>query len=149
MKTTSHFLPEVNMLPDKNVVVQSDVNGDWYAPVDPKDMLPTKRYVSAALTKAQAQQLIQAFFLFTIERAELQATRLIMFRYLCERGYTVRWMGKYVQAGNNVGNGNTFRNFRRLHQYNPERLPIHVLEKLMTGRFYGSWFQRDTFQTEN
>ena len=88
-------------------------NGTWYNPVDTtlplKRGLLGKRKVSAALDKLQSRQLMEAFYLLTVEKVQEPLVRralgLIMFRYMVERGYTARWLGTYKQAGHHVGNG--------------------------------------------
>ena len=113
-------------------------DGTWYNPVDPKKGLERcllgKRKVSAALDRAQSRQLMDTFYLLTVETVPdpvvAKALGLIMFRYMTERGYTARWLGTYKQAGQHVGNGDTFRKFQRLNQYDPHRLPSSVLNKL-------------------
>lgn len=114
-------------------------NGTWYRPCDARARIarhiPSKRFVSAALTPAQSKQLIEAFYGLVVECENDPETRhalcLILFHYMKERGYTARWMGKYVQDGTHVGNGDTFRNFARMSQYAPHRLPTNVLNKLL------------------
>ena len=101
-----------------------------------KAHIPTRRYVSAKLTDAQTKQLIDAFYLLMVEQVDPgsehgRALTLVLFQYMKERGYTARWLGKYVQEGHHVGNGDTFRKFRRLCQYAPHRLPVGVLNKLV------------------
>lgn len=118
-------------------LVQCD-NGTWYRPRDTQNMLrmsiPGRRLVSAALTPEQSKQLITAFYLMSVEHVPDPDTQhiccLILYRYMVERGYTARWMGKYVQDALFIGNGIRFRNFRRLSQYDPERLPIEILNKI-------------------
>lgn len=101
------------------------------------------RYVSASLSYAQAKQLIEAFYLLTVERVRdpevVHALRLVLYRYMIERGYTARWTGKYDQLAQYVGNGDRFRSFARLSQYDPHRLPAPVLNKLLgrDGRLRG------------
>ena len=34
---------------------------------------------------------------------------LILYRYMVERGYTARWIGKYKQDAYHIGNGTRFR----------------------------------------
>lgn len=119
------------------------IDGTWYRPVNTKAFLDrcipkgcggARRWVTPHLTPQQSKQLIEAFYLLTVEKVTdadtRQACRLILFRYMLERGYTARWMGKYNQNGKHVGNGDTFRRFRRLTQYAPDRLPTEVLNKL-------------------
>ena len=104
---------------------------------------PTKRFVSASLSYAQAKQLIEAFYLLTVERVRdpevVHALSLVLYRYMVERGYTARWTGKYEQDAKYVGNGKLFRAFARLSQYDPHRLPAPVLNKLLgrDGRLRG------------
>ena len=103
-----------------------------------KKYLPKKRLVSAGLTKNQSRQLIHAFYILLVERVReplvARAAELIMYRYVVERGYVPRYMGKYQQDGLFVGNGDTFRQFARLSQYAPSRLPSEVLNKLCDGK---------------
>jgi len=116
----------------------ANVDGVWYRPCDTRRALekhiPSRRFVSGALDKRQSKQLIEAFYHLTIERVEdpvmKKAFQLILFHYMKERGYTARWMGKYEQDARHVGNGDTFRRFKRLYQYAPHRLPTEVLNKL-------------------
>lgn len=115
------------------------VDGVWYRPEDPwraiEQHLPKRRLVTPHLTSVQSRQLIEAFYLLTVERVEdatqRQALRLILFHYMKERGYTARWIGKYEQDGVHIGNGDSFRMFRRLDQYAPGRLPVDVLNRLL------------------
>lgn len=116
------------------------IDGVWHRPLNTRSFLDKcllkggRRWVTPQLTKEQSKQLIDVFYLLTVEGVEnpvqQRACKLILFRYMVERGYTARWIGKYDQDGNHVGNGNTFRMFRRLSQYAPERLPTDVLNKL-------------------
>lgn len=116
-------------------------DGTWYNPVDStrtlKRHLTGKRKVSGALDKLQSRQLMESFYLLTVEKVQdlivQRAIGLIMFRYMIERGYTARWVGTYKQAGKHVGNGDTFRKFKRLSQYAPHKLPSAVLNKLCTN----------------
>ena len=113
-------------------------DGLWYRPIDTRRFLekhvPPKRYVSAALSTAQSKQLVTAFYLLTVEKVSdetlQQCLSLILFHYFKERGYTARWLGKYVQDGRHIGNGDRFRKFNRLTQYAPESIPSDVLAKL-------------------
>jgi len=92
------------------------------------------RKVSAALKTAQSQQLIQAFYLLYVERVQDRdvacACQLILFRFMFEQGYTARWLGKYEQFALHVGNGDKFRRFKRMKQYESHRLPSSVLNRL-------------------
>jgi hypothetical protein len=116
------------------------IDGVWYQPVNTRGFLEKcipgrdKRWVTPHLTHVQSKQLIEAFYLLTVERIatslERKVCKLILFRYMVERGYTARWIGKYDQDGNHVGNGDTFRKFRHLSQYAPDRLPSDILSKL-------------------
>lgn len=126
-----------NVNPDRAIVVLG--NGQCFRPVDTRRTLtrwiPAVREVSAALQSAQSHQLIEAFYLLTVERLQqpeevVRALELIMFRYMFERGYTARWMGKYTQNAAHVGNGKRFRKFLSLHQYRSDLLPANVLNKL-------------------
>ena len=96
------------------------------------------RKVSASLSNAQSKQLIQAFYLLTVERISdpvgVKACCLIMYRYLVECGYLARWIGAYKQKAHCVGNGTFTRVFNRLWQYDPSRIPTHVLNRLLTER---------------
>jgi hypothetical protein len=49
---------------------------------------------------------------------------------MVQRGYTARWLGKYEQAAHHVGNGDSFRAFRAMRQYEPSNLPTRVLNRL-------------------
>ena len=113
------------------------VDGTWFEPKDTSASLKklcVTRKVSAALDRRQSQQLITAFFFLCIERRQSpivnHAFILIMYHYMKERGYTSRWMGKYEQLANHIGNGDNFRNFTRLETYRPHLLPADVLNKL-------------------
>jgi hypothetical protein len=119
------------------------INGMWYRPVNTRGFLDRcipkgdhgeKRWVTPHLTSKQSKQLIEAFYLLTVEciddPLQQDVCKLILFRYMIERGYTARWIGKYNQDGNHVGNGDTFRKFSHLSQYAPDRLPTDVLNKL-------------------
>lgn len=96
--------------------------------------IPKKRLVSAGLTDAQSKQLIRAFYLLTVERVTdpsvAHALGLILYRYMSERGYTARWLGKYAQEARHVGNGDDTRHFASLTQYDPHRLPSDVITAL-------------------
>jgi len=136
-------------------------DGVWYRPRDTRNALsqqiPARRWVSAALEDVQSEQLITAFYLLSVERVAdatvCEAASLILFRYMFERGYTARYMGKYLQEANHIGNGKRFRQFRRLSQYAPDRLPIAVLTKLCgtNGRMInrGSKGTRSKYRTAN
>ena len=114
------------------------VGDRWYAPVDTLRELtrhiPARRVVSAALSDAQSKQLLTAFYVATVERpadaATREAARLLLVRYALERGYTARWMGRYDQDADHVGNGETCRQFESLEQYRPANLPAKVLDRL-------------------
>lgn len=92
-----------------------------------------RRLVSSHLTTAQSRQLITAFYLACVERSldpiVLLAARIVLFHYLVHSGYTGRWLGQYVQSGLHVGNGNRLRSFKRLRQYDVERLPVTMLNR--------------------
>jgi len=136
-----------NIDPDR-ILVRLPSNGRCFRPVDTRRPLtkwiPTVREVSAALRPAQSHQLIEAFYLLAIERIEgppdvIHALQLILFRYMFERGYTARWMGKYTQDASHVGNGDKFRKFLKLRQYRPDLLPAKIINKLChtNGRLQG------------
>tara|TARA_B110001450_G_scaffold257061_1_gene290803 strand:- start:3928 stop:5379 length:1452 start_codon:yes stop_codon:yes gene_type:complete len=118
-------------------LIETD-NGTWYRPRDTRNQLmshiPLQRWVSCALSEAQSKQLCTCFYLLLVEGmcdAEVRhAIHLILFRYMVERGYTSRCMGKYTQDAMHIGNGDGYRPFRRLTQYAPERLPADILSKL-------------------
>lgn len=97
-----------------------------------------RRLVSSHLTTAQSRQLITAFYLACVERSTdptvLLASRIVLFHYLVHAGYTARWLGQYVQSAQHVGNGNRLRSFKRLRQYDIERLPVTMLNR---------WLRRD------
>lgn len=123
--------------PDRTLVVLQ--GGACFRPVDTRRTLtrwiPPLREVSAALTPAQSHQLIEAFYLLTVERLcqpddVVRALELVMFRYMFERGYTARWMGKYTQNAAHVGNGKDFRKFLHMNQYRPDLLPARVINNL-------------------
>ena len=96
---------------------------------------PRRRVVSAGLSKAQSIQVIEAFYLLTIERVTdpevVHAASLILYHYMLRQGYTGRWLGKYQQEAKFIGNGEVTRKFHRLSQYDPHRLPTSVLNKLV------------------
>lgn len=139
-------------------------DGRWYRPVDTSRVLKAhvpagpnrKRWVSAALTKQQSEQLIEAFYFVCIDMIQdpvlHKAFEMILFVVMQEQGYTARWMGKYDQFALHVGNGNTYRKFRRLAQYDPHRLPSDVLNKLCdrdgTLRNRGSKGSRSKYKTD-
>ena len=118
-------------------IVRAD-DGMWYIATDTAQSLRRwtcgKRKVSCALDKAQSEQLIQCFYLLSVEQVQdpiiCNAARQVMFRYLIGRGYTARWIGKYLQKAQHVGNGDTLRRFNRLSQYNTHQLPSQVLNRL-------------------
>lgn len=136
-------------------------DGQWYRPRDTRNFLsqqiPDRRWVSAALQDEQSEQLINAFYLLSVERVKDETIRmaasLILFRYMFERGYTARYMGKYVQDAVYIGNGIRYREFKRLSQYDPSRLPIAVLAKICgaDGRLInrGSKGTRSKYRTTN
>ena len=136
-------------------------DGTWYRPRDTRNQLmshiPLRRWVSCALSEEQSKQLCTCFYVLLVEGvrdAEVrEAIHLILFRYMVERGYTSRRMGKYTQDAMHIGNGNEFRPFRRLSQYAPERLPAEVLSKLCgrDGRLKnrGSKGTRSKYRTTN
>jgi hypothetical protein len=136
-------------------------DGRWFRPRDTSAHLtrhiPARRFVSAALTQPQSSQLLTMFYLLNVERVSdpdvYAVACLVSFRYMVERGYTARRMGKYVQQARHIGNGNRFRPFKRLLQYDPERLPVDVLNKLCTrdGRLRnrGSKGTRSKYRTKN
>lgn len=95
----------------------------------------SKRWVSTGLSIPQAKQLITAFYLVHVERAEGEvghAARLILFRYMLLGGYTARWVGSYKQHACHVGNGVTVRRFQKVSSVHYERrvLPAKVLADL-------------------
>ena len=85
------------------------------------------------------QALVQALYEGRCASLERFVGFLILFHYMVQRGYTARWLGKYVQEANHIGNGNTFRVFSRMQQYAPHRLPTAVLNRLLgrAGRLRG------------
>lgn len=95
---------------------------------------PKNRCVSAGLSRDQVRQLLRAFYLVEVERVSdpdvVHAAHLILYHYMLHGGYTARWMGKYQQEARFIGNGDVTRNFNRLEQYRPSRLPTCVLNKL-------------------
>lgn len=122
------------------------VGAEWYRVVDKRAALAAEtfddgarvRYVSARLTRVQSRQLITAFYIVCVEESvdaeQRHAASVVLFHYMKERGYTARWMGKYEQRALHVGNGDSFRRFRRMRQYAPHRLPADVLNKLCDVR---------------
>lgn len=133
----------------------------WYRPRDVRNQLmshiPKQRWVSCALSDVQSKQLCTCFYLLYVEGVQdeevRQAIHLILYRYMVERGYTSRRMGKYTQDAMHIGNGDEFRPFRRMTQYAPERLPGEVLSKLCgrDGRLInrGSKGTRSKYRTAN
>ena len=127
----------VELVVDESVLVRSD-DGRWYRPRDVRNLLnmevSNRPYVSAALEPSQSRQLITAFYLFSVERVTdprvRTAAALVLYRYMVERGYTARWMGKYEQDAHFIGNGNKFRKFNRLAQYDPDRIPSEILNRI-------------------
>lgn len=125
--------------PMRTLVCAAD-GGVWYRPRDTRSFLqkwvPLRRHVSAALGPAQSRQLITAFYVLSVERTcdaeSKQVASLLLYRYMLERGYTARWMGKYEQAAHHIGNGDRFRRFSRLLQYDTERIPADVINRLCT-----------------
>lgn len=106
--------------------------------------IPSQREVSAGLSLSQSKQIIEAFYLLEVERLEgdplvVHALELVLYRYMMERGFAARWMGKYDQEAQHIGNGDSFRHFARMAQYDPHRLPTKVLNKLCgrDGRLHG------------
>jgi hypothetical protein len=99
-----------------------------------RSQIPQRRIVSSGLSDMQSKQLVQAFYHLSVERVEdpimRKALSLVLYRYMVERGYTSRYMGKYQQDALFVGNGNDFRNFPRLSQYYRPQLPDEVINKL-------------------
>ena len=95
---------------------------------------PAPALVSARLTPPQSRQLIEAYYLLTVERVQGEVARaceLILFRYAFERGYLARHVGKYDQEAKHVGNGDAFRQFRSMSdRYSPHNLPASVLNAL-------------------
>lgn len=123
--------------PTRPTVVRA-ADGRWFRPVDTARALtrhiPTnKRWVSAALTAAQSRQNVTHFYYRCIEEGDdpevCHAIDLMSEMYM-RHGYSGRWLGKYVQNGMHVGNGDSFRRFARLQQYAPHRLPTEVLNRL-------------------
>lgn len=125
-----------------------EAGGRWFEAVDTSALYAArtkmpgrKRRVSAALTMEQNRQIISAFYARFVEdvrdAAVRKACELVLFRYLVTGGYVVRWMGKYKQNALYVGNGVKLRRFRQLSQYEPDRLPSAVLNRLLqpTGEF--------------
>jgi hypothetical protein len=122
-----------------NVLLETDT-GKIFRPRDVqsmlKNVLSTQRcHVSCALSLQQSKQVVSAFYTLCIESASNTEVRSacasVLIGYMMERGYTARWMGKYVQNASFIGNGDTFRRFKRLVQYDPERLPSSVLNKIL------------------
>ena len=120
-------------------------------------LIPRKRWVSGALSIDQTRQLLQAFYILYVEQTtdtkQRNIAKFIMFRYLVERGFTSRWMGKYNQDALYLGNGNKIRKFKRLDQYEPHRLKVEILNSIykpggeLRGR--GSKGTRSKYATEN
>lgn len=128
---------------DKQCRVQGK-DSKWYRPKETMHYLTKylkkdnngsiKRVISANLTQEQKKQLITAFYCLCVEQTAntdlREASKLLLFRYMIERGYTARWMGKYEQTASYIGNGDTCRQFVRLSQYDPERLPTEALNRM-------------------
>lgn len=94
-----------------------------------------RRKVSQCLTFAQAKQLTTAFYIVYIERTTdivvAEAAKAILFRYMLQRGYTARYVGKYDQLAHFVGNGKNLRSFEMLkRRYIQHKLPTSVLNHL-------------------
>lgn len=137
-------------------------NGTWYRPRDTHAVytkwMPKKRWVSAALSREQSKQLVTAFYLLNVEDVEEGEVRdalcLVLYRYMVQRGYTARRLGKYKQAACHVGNGDRYRVFSKLQDtYAPERLPAQVLNKRCGAdgklRNRGSKGTRSKYKTTN
>lgn len=124
--------------PSTNMHTLTQIQGEWYRPYNSTQQflkhIPSKRYVSAALSAAQSKQLIESFYFVNILQTQdplvQKAFGLILYQYMKEKGYTARWMGKYDQGACHIGNGDSFRVFQNLEQYNPHTLPVNVLNKL-------------------
>ena len=114
------------------------VDGVWYQPtvrrVPGAAEVPTERVISAGLSSEQSRQLIEAFYLVSVEGVTdpktVRLLHLILYRYMVERGYTARWIGKYKQDAYHIGNGTRFRAFRQHPQYRPWNLPARTIHKL-------------------
>jgi hypothetical protein len=96
--------------------------------------LPCKRWVAGALTLDQTRQGNNAFYKLYVEQTrnpmERKLAEAILWNYLFRRGYSWRWIGKYNQTTMYLGNGTKIRKFKTLRQYDPERLPICVLNTI-------------------
>ena len=108
-------LPSIE--PTRAIVVLED--GRCFRPIDTRrtitKWIPAMREVSCALRPAQSHQIIEAFYLLMVERIPdseaRRAPELILPRYMFERGYTARWMGRYQQDADHVGSSALFRSF--------------------------------------
>lgn len=148
----------------RRFLIETD-DGRWYRPDPPRVQLekriPRQRWVACALSDAQSKQLCTCFYLLHVEGVDdaevREAIHLVLYRYMVERGYTSRRMGKYTQDAMHIGNGDKFRGFDVLKslskQYLAERLPAEVLNKLCgrDGRLRnrGSKGTRSKYRTEN
>lgn len=118
----------------------TQIDGEWFRCHDSRNFLerhvPMRgRWVSPKLTGEQSKQLISAFYHLEVERTTdddevTHALKLIMFHYMKERGYMARWLGRYEQDAEHVGNSKTFRSFQNMPQYAAHRLPTDVLNRL-------------------
>ncbi len=113
---------------------------------DEKEMLKhigEKKTVSGALEYEQTSQLLDATYSLYVEQNQDYEQRiascLVLYRYLIERGYSGRWVGKYDQNAEFLGNGCLIRQFKNLSQYRPDVLPLPVLSKIYQkdGRLKG------------
>lgn len=124
--------------PDLTPTTLVEVDGTWYHPTTRRvrgaESVPKERVLSAGLSTEQSRQLIEAFYLVSVERVSdpkaVRALHLILYRYMVERGYTARWIGKYKQDARHIGNGTRFRAFRNHPQYRPWNLPARTIHKL-------------------
>ena len=122
----------------RGAVVVLESNGDTFKVKDfgyelKKAACVKERIVSAALSQKQSIQLISAFYLYAVEEVDdetKQICAMIMERYLIDQGYIARWMGKYEQCALYVGNGDKFRQFKNMKQYDIDQLSMTVLNRL-------------------
>ena len=116
--------------------------GAWFRVVDEERALRAEAHgldrrtkISPRLSRPQSRQLLSAFYVACIARTpdpvRMLAARLVLYHYLVQRGYTARFLGKYDQRGCFVGNGSRLRKFKRLQQYDIQRLPSAVLNRFL------------------
>lgn len=93
---------------------------------------PAVRRVTAALTDAQARELLHALLVVRfLDRADPDhAAAVQTLEFYVRHGYTARMLGPYRQDARHVGYGHRPRTFRHLSQYNIEMLDVDVLSAI-------------------